>query len=398
MFSIFEHELFSSNSFWFCCHLFLIGEKMKKYSLNRSARADRSGFTLIELLVVIAIIAILIALLLPAVQQAREAARRTQCKNNLKQLGLALHNFHDVYNRFPSANIMEWSTQLGLDGLTASPAGYPDYNNSPDIGVLPQILPQLEQANLYQQMVTTKGIDDHYIATGAVVGSYKTPGGAWFNDAATWALAQTKMPMFECPSDPQMGRDYILWHRAVSGTSSFVSFGANSTADDNLKGTNYVGVGGLLSARTSGTFAANRRWDLNSDGVQDIMNQHDWKGLFSGSRLKHGFRDITRGSSNTTVMGEATGGKDWNISWMGGNFLPTLWNKYVNNAGVVDQANPNPHDKDVNGGPWGFSSYHTGGIQFLLGDGSVRFISDNIDKGTYWALSAIQASYVTGEF
>ncbi len=182
---------------------------MMKRPVTFSKRADRRAFTLIELLVVIAIIALLIALLLPAVQQAREAARRTQCKNNLKQLGLALHNFHDVYNRFPAANIMEWSTELGNDGLDPSPPGYPDYTNSPDIGLLPQILAQMEQANLYEKMGTTKGVDDHYLNP-AAVGSYKTPGAPWFDDTATWTLAQTRMPMFECPSDPQSGQDFVL--------------------------------------------------------------------------------------------------------------------------------------------------------------------------------------------
>ncbi|MDA1230576.1 MAG: DUF1559 domain-containing protein, partial [Planctomycetota bacterium] len=325
----------------------------------------------------------------PAVQQAREAARRTQCKNNLKQLGLALHNFHDVYNRFPAANIMEWSTEPGRDGIAgATPTtGHPDYRNSPDIGILPQILPQVEQANLYQQMVSTKGFDDHYMTSG-VVGSYKTPGAPWFFEATTFALAQTKMPMFECPSDPIVGRDFILWHRVRPCSSGFVSFGAGSAADDNLKQTNYVGVGGLIGAA-----ACNVQWDLDGDGRVDVPNTRDWKGLFSSSRTSHGFRDITRGTSNTLVMGEATAGKDWNFPWMGANFIPTYWQKAAGDA-----TNPNPFNKDINGGPWGFSSFHTGGYQFLLGDGSVKFVSENLDKNTYYAITAISNNWVNGEF
>jgi prepilin-type N-terminal cleavage/methylation domain-containing protein len=352
------------------------------------SRVDR-GFTLIELLVVIAIIAILIALLLPAVQQAREAARRTQCKNNLKQIGLALHNFHDVYNRFPPSNIMEWHTELGRDGIGgATPtAGYPDYTNSPNIGMLPQILPQIEQANLYQQMTTTKGFDDHYMTAG-VVGSFKSPGSGWFSNAATFTLAQTKMPMFECPSDPQLGRDFVLWQRNIACSNGFVWYGANSTADDNLKQTSYVGVGGIL-----GSGACNVQWDLNNDGVVDVPNTRDWRGLFSGSRLKLGFRDITRGSSNVLVVGEATGGKDLNFSWMGASFIPAYWTKVAG-----DPCNPNPFNQGVSGGGYGFSSYHTGGYQFLLGDGAVKFISENLDKNTYYAISAISNSFVNGEF
>lgn len=358
---------------------------MKRVSVDWKQRLRRSGFTLIELLVVIAIIAILIALLLPAVQQAREAARRTQCKNNLKQIGLALHNFHDVYNRFPAANIMEWHTELGRDGITAPSAGYPGYQTAPSIGVLPQLLPQIEQANMYQQMVTTKGFDDHYVTNG-VVGSFKGPNDPWFYEPTTWALAQTKMPMFECPSDPQLGMDYILWHRNVACTSSFVSFGANNTYDDNLKGTNYIGVGGLLGAGP-----CNVQWDLNGDGIVDVPNTRDWRGAFHGSRVKINFRDITRGTSNTLVFGEATAGKDFNFPWMGANFVPTYWQKAAGEP-------PNPAAGDINSGPWAFSSYHTGGYQFALGDGSVRFISENLDKNTYYAITAISNNWVNGEF
>lgn len=355
---------------------------------RRETPGQPRGFTLIELLVVIAIIAILIALLLPAVQQAREAARRTQCKNNLKQIGLGLHNFHDVYDRFPAANIMEWHTLLGRDGLGGlTDPGYPDYTNSPDIGFLAQILPQIEQAPLYQQMVTTKGFDDHYMTSG-VVGSYKTPGAPWFYDATTFALAQTRMPMFECPSDPQLGRDFVLWHRVVPCSSGFVWFGANSTADDNLKQTNYVGVGGLLAAG-----ACNVQWDLNGDGIVDVPNTRDWRGVFHGSRVKVAFRDITRGTSNTLVVGEATGGREVNFPWMGANFIPTYWNKAAG-----DDSNPNPFNKTILGGAYGFSSYHTGGYQFLLGDGSVKFLSENMDRNTYYAITAMSNNFINGEF
>lgn len=357
--------------------------RMKRAVLH--PQEQRGGFTLIELLVVIAIIAILIALLLPAVQQAREAARRTQCKNNLKQIGLALHNFHDVYDRFPAANIMEWHTRLGQDGLTGSTAGYPDYTNSPNIGVLAQILPQIDQANLYQQMETTKGFDDHYLS-GAVVGSYKAGGESWFDNTPTWNLAQTTMPMFQCPSDVQAGTDSILWHRVVNCTSSFVWFGAGSTADDNLKSTNYVGVGGLFAGGR-----CNVQWDLNGDGTVDVPNTYDWRGPFHGSRVKIKFRDFTRGTSNTLIFGEATGGREANFAWMGANFIPTYWQK-------ADGEPPNPANDVVFYGGYSFSSFHTGGYQFALGDGSVRFISENLDKNTYYAITAISNGWVTGEF
>lgn len=107
--------------------------------------ASRMGFTLIELLVVIAIIAVLIALLLPAVQQAREAARRTQCKNHLKQMGLALHNFHDTRNRFPTGGSTPWAP------ITYTSSGAIDDPPAMGAGWMVQILPYIDQQNLYQQ-------------------------------------------------------------------------------------------------------------------------------------------------------------------------------------------------------------------------------------------------------
>ncbi len=361
---------------------------MKKSVVPARNRGARRGFTLIELLVVIAIIAILIALLLPAVQQAREAARRTQCKNNLKQIALAAHNFHDTYNRFPAANLMEWHTELGRDNIGgATPALGIHFNNSPSIGVLPQMLPQIEQANLYQSMTTTKGFDDHYFAN-ATVGSYKGANTPWFGNAATFTAAQTKMPMFECPSDPQVGRDFVLWHRVVPCSSGFVWYGKGVTADDNLKQTNYVGVGGLIAGGR-----CNVQWDLNGDSLVDVRDTYDWRGVFHGSRVKVGFRDMTRGTSNTLMFGEATAGKDVNISWMGGNFMPSYW-QHNNSPGVGN----NPVNADENDGPYAFSSFHVGGFQFALGDGSVRFVSENIDENTYLAVSAMQNEWIVGEY
>ncbi|MFN7679409.1 MAG: DUF1559 domain-containing protein, partial [Planctomyces sp.] len=127
---------------------------MKKSARSLQA-ADRRGFTLIELLVVIAIIAILVALLLPAVQQAREAARRTQCKNNLKQIALACHNHHDVYNAMPRGC-------YGPDITVAWGGNGPlnlTFNDHQFMGVLPQLLPFIEQDNLYQQIAIWKGVD-----------------------------------------------------------------------------------------------------------------------------------------------------------------------------------------------------------------------------------------------
>lgn len=362
----------------------------KSYSGPSAAKkSHRHGFTLIELLVVIAIIAILIALLLPAVQQAREAARRTQCKNNLKQIGLALHNFHDTFNRFPAGQIMQWHTdadQALADDVGVGNAGL-SYQNTPSIGVLPQILPQIEQKNLYEQMETSKGFDDHNGGTAVTVGSDKGAlGGPWFFNNTSFALAQTVMPMFQCPSDPQLGNDYILWQRTtVPCSSGTFAFGAGSAFDDNLKPTNYVGVGGIL-----GNGACNVQWDLDNDGTVDVPDTRSWRGMFARSRVPVKFRDILDGTSNTLCFGETTGGPDWNISWMGGNFIPQFW-----------RTNTAPNNNPVNDsldGPFSFNSHHTGGFQFCLADGSVRFVSENIDETTYWAASAMSSGRSLGEW
>lgn len=131
---------------------------------------QRRGFTLIELLVVISIIAILIALLLPAVQQAREAARRTQCKNNLKQIGLALHNYHDVARAFPPG----W---IAVDD-TGSPSAH---EGTSGVGWAAMILPYLEQGNIYSQFNASLPL----------------------TDPANAAFLRNQIPGYKCPSDPQ---------------------------------------------------------------------------------------------------------------------------------------------------------------------------------------------------
>lgn len=330
---------------------------MKKLFRRPKASPNRRGFTLIELLVVIAIIAILIALLLPAVQQAREAARRTQCKNNLKQIALAVHNFHDIYNRFPA-------------GYFGSPHNANiAYGGHQWLGLFPQILPQLEQPAMYDRIAVWKGVDRR--PNPASAGTFISEAN-WWNDGVaddTWTAAQARLSAFRCPSDIESATTgiFVALHAySLPATPNTLNMtGGYFGPPDNVSGpTSYLGVAG---------------------GGSDVPGGWAYrKGIF-GSRTKHNFRDVTDGTSNTLMFGEATGGPTFQFSWMGGGYLPDAW-------GFSKTA---PYE----GNWYQYGSYHTGVVQFALADGSCRAISTNIDfSNVFRWLSAMQDARVVGEF
>ncbi len=321
---------------------------------------QRRGFTLIELLVVIAIIAILIALLLPAVQQAREAARRTQCKNNLKQIVLASHNHHDVYSRFPAGSLGPPSDVVaggnGPKNLT--------FNQHQFTGLLPQLLPMIEQSSLYQEIDVWKGVD--YRPDRATTANDFLPETRYYTTAASWAVGQAKIPAFVCPSDPQEGssgytpsRPHLWASPSVGGgTITLYRWGAEYP----LGFTNYAGVAGYFG---------NAKWP---------PSWYRRKGVYGG-RSKHNFRDILDGTSNTLGFGEVTGGDDHNFRWVNHPGWMTAW-------GI-----------DGTGHDWfKFDSYHVGIIQFAMADGSVRTISRNIDHDLFISLSGMDDGETVGEF
>lgn len=293
-------------------------------------RGRRSGFTLIELLVVIAIIAILVALLLPAVQQAREAARRTQCKNNLKQIGLALHNYHDSYGTLPPGVVHKFGNQN-----VAAMGSY---------GWGTFILPQLEQQNLFQT-IQTNGVDlDSLLRNTANA------------EARNYAVF-TKLPFYRCPSDT--GPDQNSRREWDAPYSAY--FGGRPV---HLSNANYVAVSGT-------------RWSTPEDWIVDRIDPF---GTFWGdSRVL--FRDITDGLSNTFVIGERDWRRGWGANWIGQrNYTGTgIWGARQNLA-ILDVKINDPV-LQPNGNPAvtrGFSSEHTGGAQFLFADGAVKFLSENI--------------------
>ena len=303
--------------------------------MNRSLPCRHRGFTLIELLVVIAIIAVLIALLLPAVQQAREAARRSQCKNNMKQLGLALHNYHDTHSRFPPGASME--------GVSGSCPDVAYANHRAPYSVL--ILPFMDQANLYNKFnfSQTFGIN------------YEIPGSAT-NDP----LQKSTVTAFLCPSDP-------------NATGSY---------------TNYVGVAGGGAPGSSGCVSTvTNLFILYSNGI-----------FFANSSI--GFRDVTDGTSNTYLMGETkyvvhpAGATPIKAGfWSSGIWSMASYRYYTNLGAAIEGINQPYYGTDADGKNGDeaapgrtFGSKHVGGCHMLFGDGSVRFMSTNMDLATHRSL------------
>lgn len=303
---------------------------------------SRRAFTLVELLVVIAIIGVLIALLLPAVQQAREAARRMQCSNNLKQLGLALHTYHDIHLTFPpgriSSNRMSWQSL---------------------------ILPQLEQGALQDQLAA----EGAYTANGTSSLPY------WYNNTAivstgTTPLAQTVIPGYICPSDP-------------SGNLNTKLRSDDSTYPAQYAKSNYVGTFTAAQYNTAGTKTADK----------NAM-------FYENSNRK--FRDITDGTSNTLLAVERGTVSNYVGSlWIGWHSLApgvTTGDNYFMLQVRINRLS-NDTQYPINGTiGHAASSSHPGGALFVLGDGSARFISETIEVRTYSALGTIDGGEVVEEF
>lgn len=304
----------------------------------------RRAFTLIELLVVIAIIAVLIALLLPAVQQAREAARRSQCKNNLKQIGLALHNYHETTNTLPPG----WIAVPTAPGNTNA--------NALKWGWGTMILPAVDQAPLYNNLQT--------VSNGTLVGFNAIM--TSFPSNSNTGL-QTHLAAFRCPSD--IGGNVVTW-----GSFPTTMFGRS----------NYPGVFG------------------NSFATYPVGNGT----FYQNSRMN--FANFTDGLSNTVVVGERRSPGNGNGGTVGGD---TIWagigdeipgttmgaalalGENTSTMNTAGSTFPPPHNRLS-----AFGSLHVGGSHFLMGDGAVRFVSENINANTYAYLAAINDGNVIGEF
>ena len=338
----------------------------------------KQGFTLIELLVVIAIIAILIALLLPAVQQAREAARRTQCKNNLKQMGLAFHNYHDVFDTFP----MGVSRQNGFG-----------------VSFYAGLLPYFDQAPLYNRL-SFDGSHPGWTGSGT---------GQAVNGPACNGLVMSAMI---CPSSPMdttrdTGGGFFLTLPSYAGISGAVdedktSAAAPTTDTDNFveqrqrPGSNCCGGGsnqnGMLSAGGMLTWNESIGIRKNKDGTSNTImvgEMSDFLYNSAGTAI-----DARAGYPHGWLMGTDGGGRTTNWNGPNSRMFNLTAVRYPPNTltyglpGIGNNKGPNNP----------LVSSHTGGVQVLFVDGHVSFISENINLPTLKYLSTRDDRNVIGEY
>ena len=333
--------------------------------------ASRRGFTLIELLVVIAIIAVLIGLLLPAVQKVREAAARMKCNNNLKQIGLALHAYHDTNLFFPP----------GYVDRNTDPNSTPDNDLGPGWGWASLVLPHLEQDNVYRQI------------------DFGQPVGTGVN-AQISLLALT---IFQCPSDPYQ-QAFPVYDSNFTTPIATVAHG------------NYVGCNGWEECFNGAS--GNPQAGVGADGLGGGFGQAGVGVFFRNSHTR--IASVTDGLSNTIFVGERSGNHSpstWTGAVAGGRcpawmatippspYSPPPGPAYDNadfgealvlahcNATHLPSADFPIYDPDT------YYSMHTGqGANFLFGDGSVHFLTSGINPNTYQALATIAGGEVANDW
>jgi prepilin-type N-terminal cleavage/methylation domain-containing protein/prepilin-type processing-associated H-X9-DG protein len=344
--------------------------------------ARRRGFTLIELLVVIAIIAVLIALLLPAVQSAREAARRIQCVNNLKQLGLACHNYHDVHLKFPP----------GVISLAPGQPGW-GFWSAQNISWRILIAPQLEQGNVYNAvnfMLINGGGDS--IAT------------AWY----------TQMTVYSCPSDGSPR--FVPNANATGGVGSYPAFGPPTPLGMPVGTAGTVPVTNYYMSHGDNysvfPLSGANPWETPSPVPAGTLQRIGWHGFWGTTGVipppagdvespLRGFSDYrtmgctgidgtTDGTSNTILLGEGLPEQDSNSEIWGatavsmGTCLPInlFTGRPFAGFGSTDWTTRGSYAIK------GFKSKHPGGANFLFADGTVKFLKATVNKYTYAALGS----------
>jgi prepilin-type N-terminal cleavage/methylation domain-containing protein/prepilin-type processing-associated H-X9-DG protein len=306
--------------------------------------ARRRAFTLIELLVVIAIIAILMALLVPAVQKVREAAARTQCANNLKQIGIAVHAYHSEHRCLPIS--------AGTGSLSFTLTG-------PHWSWLANILPYIEQKDLF---VTAN------IGSGQMNGS----------DPAVLQAIGTQIPTFLCPSDGYSNQGTRTDEFNITGTP------VGQTNYQGCMGSNWGNDGDLSPGSPGAPFSCDARWrNAGPNNTYDGLDAGDGLLYRTCFARKLNLNKIQDGTSNTFLAGEQMPQKDMHCDW-------PYFNHATATCGIAPNAK-NSNGAEYDPSDWadvfGFHSPHRGGINFLFADGSVRWVDEGIDLVTYRALA-----------
>jgi prepilin-type N-terminal cleavage/methylation domain-containing protein/prepilin-type processing-associated H-X9-DG protein len=339
----------------------------------------RPGFTLIELLVVIAIIAILIGLLVPAVQQVREAAARSQCMNNLKQIGLAIHSYHDTNKRFPPGYV---------DGNT-DPNSTPDNDVGPGWGWAAFLLPYLEQGNVYKQINFNQGV----------------------GSGSNVAVSQLPLTIYQCPSDPYQ-EPVPIYDSTFTNPIATVARGNyvgcngweecfNGAGGNPQPGPGADSLSGLFGQAGVGVFYRNSRNRVSSirDGMSNTIfagersgdhSPSTWTGAVAGGRCPAWMATQPFTAPNTPPAQAPVGPNG--SAYDNADFGEALVLAHCN-ATHLPSADYPIFDPDT------FYSMHAGrGANFLFGDGSVHFLTSGINPNTYQALGTIAGGEVATDW
>jgi prepilin-type N-terminal cleavage/methylation domain-containing protein len=326
----------------------------------------RRGFTLIELLVVIAIIAVLIALLLPAVQQAREAARRSQCKNNLKQIGLAMHNYHETFKTFPPGFISKTPPTANANSIERSMYSWGAF-----------ILPYIDQAPLYNQLQVGNVLLETNLSNGNL------------------GALQTPLPVFRCASDVGPAMNNFDDSKSDNAGLNANQYNAHVTSNGSdripIALSNYVMVANPSDSTTPMVYAAQYGPPLGIGSINSMVTMAKITDgssnvLMAGERAWK-FNDLTIGAANALGFSSEVDASGSNMR------TAALCALGIGYDGINYSATNRVHQRR------GFSSNHVGGCHFVMCDGSVRFISQNIDYAKLTvSVPPYPASFITTTF